>query len=101
MQVPQLAPTQRANAQYGYAIEVPEQSQPEVTYKFDYEVEVPVIQSTADYLQGLYAHVDRVALQKPGMLRNRSYVIGNIHLSYNSHDFIGWIRMLMSMTSQL
>lgn len=68
--MPQLAPAQQVNAQYGYAVEMPEQPQPEVTYKFDYEVEVPVLQSTADYLQGLYAHVDRVALQKPGMFRN-------------------------------
>lgn len=51
-----------SGAQYGYQIEIPARPQEEVKYKFDYEVQVPDHKTQADYLQGLYTQVDRVAL---------------------------------------
>lgn len=44
---------------------MPAQTQPEVRYKYDYQVEVPTANTAANYLQGLFTHVDRVALQQP------------------------------------
>lgn len=62
---PQPTQNQQSTQQYTYDVVVPPQPQPEVRYQYDYELQVPNTKTEADYLQGLYTQVDRIAEQQP------------------------------------
>lgn len=65
----------RFRATYGFEVQNPVQEAAEVPprYSFDYLVQTPVIKSDSSTLQGLSAHVDRVVVQRQGMLSDRSF----------------------------
>lgn len=60
---------------YGFEVQNPVQKEIEVPqrYSFDYQIQTPVVKSEPSTLQGLLAHVDRVVVQKQGMISDSNF----------------------------
>lgn len=69
-----------SRATYAFEVENPVQKAAEVPqrYSFDYQIQTPVVQSEASTLQGLLSQVDKVVVQKQGMMNAVSLLLDNV-----------------------